>query len=156
MIDVTPNDNLFLCERHAWPVHRPFLDLTKDLNLARRLIHIAESFFLLGTEAGYSGWFREVSPYDGKPDAKGPVFYIQVWHGNVAYRTVGYRNIGYIGILHIQIEEGKIEDEMNRDYIGDACKGVDANVRLPEGYAEECVAYVDDGMVEIAFPHGGT
>jgi len=155
VIDVTPNDNLVTCERPAWPDHRPFIDLTTNLNLARKIINTAFYFFLFGTGVKYSGYARQVTAQDGEMPFEDDVFYVQVWEGERLHRTVGYRHFGYVGTLHAEIKEGQLRAEIDRDYIGDACKGIEANISLPINYASKCIAYVEGDLVQISFPHNG-
>jgi len=154
MLEITLDENLIECERGSWPKLHPLIDLSQNIDIAKRVALIAERFFRLSLGVVFSGYARPVDETDGNPGSKGPVFYIQVWHGEKLCRTVGFRDTGYVGILHVDLpEEQEFGDSVDMDLIGDLCKGIEKNRPLPDGYAESCIGYVTDGRLEFVLPN---
>jgi hypothetical protein len=149
MIKVTLDDNLVQCEREAFPKLFPLVDLTQDLGAARAVISAASRFFWLDTRRlQFSGRVRKL--HEGEAD----VFYVQLWDKEKVYRSVGFRNLGFTGILHVELDESEEEESIascfSQDVIGQMCRGVDA---FPPSYAESCLCYVADGVLEFEAPY---
>ena len=154
MLEVTLDENLIECERESWPKLHPLIDLTQNIDIAKRVALFAERFFRLSLGVVYSGYARPVDATDGLVGPRGPLFYIQLWHGEKLCRTVGFRDTGYIGILHVDLpEDESFDDSVDMDLIGDLCKGIEKNRPLPEGFAESCIGYVTDGSLEFTLPN---
>lgn len=149
MVEITLGKNLVASERPAFPALHPLIDLTQDLDLARKLAVIATRFFWLG-EAVFSGFARPLDAFDGEPYSQGPAFYLQMWHGAKIFRTIGLLDLPYTGVLNIEIPaEDDPKDYFDRDLLGDLCKG---SSHLPEDYASTCIGYVRGEKMDITIP----